>query len=83
MRMIDRPSSSKGIAICTMFVHDLRPSPTRRFEPLTRLINCDSGCSTPRNYAKGYVLTVVFPLPVEPIILVKLNQRWTAWYAMI
>jgi hypothetical protein len=41
MRMIERPSISKGTAICTMFVQDLRPLPTRRFEPLTRLMNCN------------------------------------------
>ena len=52
-------------------VHDSRPIPTRRFEPLARLINWRQPGELLAAVIKCTLLTDVFPLPVAPMTLWK------------
>jgi hypothetical protein len=69
--VIDRSKNLKGDADWTTSVQDWSPVPTAKFDWLRRLINCSirSNHYTAISQIQMIQLTVVFPLPVAPIIL--------------
>lgn len=68
IKVTQRPSNSKGSDKATVSVHECKLLPTRRLEPLSRLINC-SCCQSSYSTKFDSRLTVDFPLPVAPITL--------------
>ena len=68
MRVTTLPSRVNSSASWNSVVHACRPVPTRRFEPLARLINWRQSDQSIM-ITKNILLTVVFPLPIAPITL--------------
>ena len=70
MRTTFLPSRVNTFESWTSAVHESKPIPTRRFEPLARLINWIQLVGEfLAIVAKHAVLTDVFPLPVAPMTL--------------
>ena len=69
MRVTLLPSRVNLSATWTSSVHDSKPVPTRRFEPLARLINWRQLSEFLVITTKNPVLTEVFPLVVAPMTL--------------
>ena len=84
-----RPSSSNGCATLIISVQDSSPAPTRRSDPLARLINYAVISSDVEHVLLQPTLrTVVFPVPVAPITLLvfrasSMQQDMRSTYAMI
>ena len=73
----DRPSRSNGIPAWTARVHESKELDTRRFDPLTRLINwktMDPASKKRRHQNKHLRLTVDLPLPVGPMTLMGVGK---------
>lgn len=68
-RVTRRPSMLNGWETWTWSVHDSRPSPTRRLDPLAKLMNYTYTQFGRHRYEADVVLTDDFPTPVGPITL--------------
>ena len=68
MRVTALPSRVNSSVSWNSVVHDSRPVPTRKFDPLASLINWRQS-SQSVIITKRILLTVVFPLPIAPITL--------------
>ena len=71
MRTTLRPSRVNPSESWTSAVQDSNPIPTRRFEPLARLINWKRLGEFMAVVTEQVLLTDVFPLPVAPMTLRK------------
>ena len=69
MRVTLLPSRVNLSASWTSAVHDSKPVPTRRLEPLARLMNWRQSDEFLAIIVKHTLLTVDFPLPVAPMTL--------------
>ena len=74
-RVTGLPSRAKFSTTWTSAVHDFKPIPTRRSEPLARLINWRQLCEFLIIITGHALLTDVFPLPVAPMTLTKYRMR--------
>ena len=76
MRMTGFPSRVNLSARLTSVVDDSKPIPTRRLEPLARLINWKQLNELLVIIVRHTLLTDVFPLPVAPMTLTTSKVRF-------